>query len=418
MNTTTLAAPALTTRQRLCRKAMLARLTSLSRGTLTIRDQDATYTLGKCDPRWPDAVIDVVDGDAWVEMVLGGSIGAAEAYAHGCWTTPQLTDVIRVMVLNMDVLDAMEGGLATLTAPALRAAHWLHRNTQKQARRNIAAHYDLGNDFFRLFLDPTMMYSAAIFRSETDTLEQASLAKLDHICRKLRLQPEDHLVEIGTGWGSMAIHAAKHYGCRVTTTTISENQYAYAIARIAALGLSDRITVVREDYRNLQGKFDKLVSIEMIEAVGHEFYDSYFQTIERLLLPHGLALVQAITIADHRYERALRNVDFIQKYIFPGSCIPSITALQTSIGNRTRLKTVNLEDITPHYAITLNRWCEAFMRNADEIRRLGFDDVFIRLWQFYFCYCEGGFAERVIGDVQWLMAMPDARHDFLPANPC
>jgi cyclopropane-fatty-acyl-phospholipid synthase len=417
MNTTTLIAPALTPRQRLCRKAMLARLAHVSRGTLTITDQDGSHRVGKSDPRWPDAIIEVIDGDAWVELVLGGSIGAAEAFAHGCWTTPQLTDVIRVMVLNMDVLDAMEGGLATLTAPALRAAHWLHRNTQKQARRNIAAHYDLGNEFFKLFLDPTMMYSAAIFRSPDDTLEQASLAKLDHICRKLRLQPDDHLVEIGTGWGSMAIHAAKHYGCRVTTTTISENQYAHAVERIAALGLSDRITVVREDYRNLQGKYDKLVSIEMIEAVGHQFYDSYFETIERLLLPHGLALVQAITIADHRYERALRNVDFIQKYIFPGSCIPSITALQTSIGSRTRLKTVNLEDITPHYATTLNRWCEAFMRNADEIRRLGFDDVFIRLWQFYFCYCEGGFAERAIGDVQWLMAMPDARHDFLP-NPC
>lgn len=284
--------------------------------------------------------------------------------------------------------------------------HFLNKNTEKGSRRNIAAHYDLGNDMFELFLDPTMMYSSGIFPSDTATMEEASIYKLDRICQKLQLQPSDHLVEIGTGWGSMAIHAAKHYGCEVTTTTISEEQYALAEKRIAEEGLQDRIHLLKSDYRALEGKFDKLVSIEMIEAVGHQYLDTYIGTINRLLKDDGIALLQAITIDDQRYEEAKNSVDFIKRYIFPGSFIPCITAIQNSFTRSSDMKMIHMEDITPHYARTLAAWRERFLKNQDAIKALGYDDTFIRLWDFYFAYCEGGFAERVIGDVQVIFAKP------------
>jgi cyclopropane-fatty-acyl-phospholipid synthase len=347
-------------------------------------------------------------------MVAGnGSIGAGEAYIHGYWSTPDLTAVVRVFVSNLDVLDAMERGLARLGRPLIQALHWLNRNTRKGSRKNIAAHYDLGNRLFEQFLDPSMMYSAAQFRSPDDSLEQAQLNKLARICQKLALKPDDHLLEIGTGWGSMAIYAASHYGCRVTTTTLSQEQYAYTAQRIAEQGLQDRITLLLEDYRDLDGQFDKLVSIEMIEAVGHRFLPTYFQQCARLLNDHGLMLLQAITIRDQRYEQAKHSVDFIQRYIFPGGALPSMQKMLEIVGSKTDMSLQHMEDFGLHYARTLRLWHDNLHRARHQLEQLGYDEHFYRLWEFYLCYCEGGFIERTIGTAQLLLAKPAARPEPL-----
>ncbi|MEZ5506115.1 MAG: cyclopropane-fatty-acyl-phospholipid synthase family protein [Gammaproteobacteria bacterium] len=408
MESTTLSkASSLNTIDRYCRQLLLKAMASADFGTLVIRDPDAEFRVqGRVDPDYIHAEIHVEDTSCYRHMVFAGSIGASEAYMTADWTTPDLTAVIRFMSRNLHALNQLENGLARITRPLQRFYHWSNRNTEKGSRRNIAAHYDLGNDLFELFLDPTMMYSAGIFPSADATLEQASVEKLDRICRKLDLQPDDHVVEIGTGWGGFAIHAVTHYGCKVTTTTISRQQYDYAKARVEKLGLQDRITLLLEDYRDMEGQFDKLVSIEMVEAVGHQFYPAYFEALGRLLKPEGLALIQAITIDDKRYHDAIRNVDFIQRYIFPGSCIPSVTALLTACGQSSDMQLTHMKDITPHYARTLREWRNNFFRHEEQIRKLGYSAEFVRMWDFYFCYCEGGFAERVIGDVQLLFAKP------------
>ncbi len=313
------------------------------------------------------------------------------------------------MIRNRAVMEAMDSGLARLASPVRKLLHYLNRNTKDGSARNIAAHYDLGNDFFELILDRTLMYSCAIFERPDATLDEAALAKVERICRKLELRPTDHLVEIGTGWGGFAIHAAKNYGCRVTTTTISLAQHGYAVKRIAAEGLQERITVLLKDYRDLEGQFDKAVSIEMIEAVGHHFVDSYFRKCSGLLKPDGMMLLQAITIADQNYKSALRNVDFIKKYIFPGSFIPSVTALCDSITRASDLRLFHLEDLTPNYAETLKHWRLRLFQHLDRVRSLGYPEEFIRMWEFYLCYCEGGFRERYIGDVQMLLTKPASR---------
>lgn len=333
----------------------------------------------------------------------------------GYWTADNLTNVIRLMCLNQSVMDNLEGGYQWFTRPMLRVLHWLNSNTTEGSRKNIAAHYDLGNDMFQLFLDPTMMYSSAMFNAHTKTLQQASELKLKAICDKLDLKPDDHVVEIGTGWGGFAIYAAQNYGCRITTTTISRQQYELAKSRVEAAGLSDRITLLLEDYRHLQGQYDKLVSIEMIEAVGYQYYDTYFAKVSSLLKPDGLALIQAITIADQRYESAKKSVDFIQRYIFPGSCIPSNTAMLNSITKNTDLRLFDLEDIGPHYATTLRMWRENFFANIEQVRRLNYSEEFIKMWEFYLCYCEGGFEERALGDVHLLLAKPGNRRPALRA---
>ena len=285
----------------------------------------------------------------------------------------------------------------------------MRRNSRAGSRRNIAAHYDLGNEFFRSFLDETLMYSAATFEHEQQSLHDAQVARLDRICRKLELGPDDHLLEIGTGWGGLALHAARHFGCRVTTTTISREQWTLARERVREAGLGDRVEVLCEDYRDLTGTYDKLVSIEMIEAIGHQYYDTYFAKCSELLAPHGAMLLQAITIADQRYERARRSVDFIQRYIFPGSCIPSVAALSSSIARASDLRLFHLDDIGPHYATTLAHWRQNLRANLARVRSLGYGEEFIRMWEYYFCYCEGGFMERVIGDVQMLLVKPGNR---------
>jgi cyclopropane-fatty-acyl-phospholipid synthase len=320
-----------------------------------------------------------------------------------------LTNLIRLMVRNQSLLDSIESSFARLTSPIQKWLHIINKNTQAGSRRNIAAHYDLGNDFFKLMLDPTLMYSSAIFENPTQSLEDASLAKLKSICKKLDLKQSDHVLEIGTGWGGFAIYAAKNYGCKVTTTTISQQQYLLAIERIKSAGLEDKIEVLLSDYRDLTGTYDKLVSIEMIEAIGHQFYDTYFAQCSRLLKPNGMMLLQAITIADQRYTSALKSVDFIQRYIFPGSCIPSVTAMLNSITKSSDMRLFHLEDIGPHYATTLAKWRDNFFEHIDAVRSMGYPETFIRMWDFYLCYCEGGFEERALGDVHMLLVKPENR---------
>ncbi|MGP9825142.1 class I SAM-dependent methyltransferase [Ectopseudomonas khazarica] len=392
----------------LLRRAVLRQLANLRHGLLLVHEGSDVLHFGTPQSS-QRAEIRVNDPAVWGLVAGNGSIGAGEAYIHGYWSTPDLTAVVRIFVANLDVLDAMESGLARLGRPLIQGLHWLNRNTRQGSRRNIAAHYDLGNDLFEQFLDPTMMYSAAMFLRGDDSLQQAQLNKLQRICEKLALQPSDHLLEIGTGWGSMAIYAASQYGCRVTTTTLSREQYAYTERRIREQGLEDRVTLLLEDYRDLEGQYDKLVSIEMIEAVGHRFLPTYFEQCARLLKPEGLMLLQAITIRDQRYEQARQSVDFIQRYIFPGGALPSMHKMLEVISRHTDLNLHHMEDFGLHYARTLRLWRENLSQARQRLEQLGYDDYFYRLWEFYLCYCEGGFLERTIGTAQLLLAKPGAR---------
>lgn len=392
----------------LAKHAVLAQLRQLRHGNLRLISQGQQWTFGDVASRLY-AEVEVVDEAAWGLVAGNGSIGAGEGYIHGYWRSPDLAAVTRLFVANLDVLDAMEGGLTRLARPALRLLHRLNRNSRRGARRNILAHYDLGNDLFERLLDPTMMYSAAQFDSPAQTLEQAQTNKLQRICQKLELKPEDHLLEIGSGWGSLAIHAARQHGCRVTTTTLSAAQHAHTLQRVKALGLEQRITVLHEDYRDLRGRFDKLVSIEMIEAVGHRYLPTYFRQCASLLKDDGLMLVQAITIRDQRYAQARRSVDFIQRYIFPGGALPSLSVLLDTASRQTALNLVHLEDFGQDYARTLRHWRDNLRSARAELMALGYDDTFQRLWEFYLCYCQGGFEERTIGVAQLLWAAPQAR---------
>jgi len=397
----------------LCRRAVLAQLRRLKHGHLRLIHQSQQWTFGDvASPLY--AEVEVLDDAAWGLVAGNGSIGAGEGYIHGYWRSPDLAAVTRLFVANLDVLDAMEGGLARLARPALHLLHRLNRNNRRGARRNILAHYDLGNALFERLLDPTMMYSAAQFDSAGQTLEQAQRNKLQRICHKLELKPHEHLLEIGSGWGSLAIHAAQQHGCRVTTTTLSAAQHAHTLRRVKALGLEQRITVLHEDYRDLRGRFDKLVSIEMIEAVGHRYLPTYFRQCAALLKEDGLMLLQAITIRDQRYAQARRSVDFIQRYIFPGGALPSLNVLLDTASRQTGLNLVHLEDFGQDYARTLRHWRDNLRQARSELTTLGYDDTFQRLWEFYLCYCQGGFEERTIGVAQMLWAAPQARRAPLP----
>jgi len=387
----------------LARRLVFARVATLSAGLLRIREGHEVHEFG-ARSTGVDATITVLDPAFYAEIAFGGSVGAGESYMLGHWQADDLTALMRLLLRNRHALDAMETGLALISGPLRVAAHWLHRNTRSGSRRNISAHYDLGNDFFRLFLDETMMYSCALFERPEMTLAQASAAKLDTICRKLALGQQDHVLEIGTGWGGFALHAAAHYGCRVTTTTISPSQYQLANERVRAAGLGHRITVLLEDYRDLKGSYDKLVSIEMIEAIGHQYLGEFFRRCAERLIPGGRMLLQSITIADRHYARARDEVDFIKRYIFPGCCIPAVSALAQAMADSSDLRIVHLEDIGPHYATTLARWRDNFFTNLDQVRALGYPESFCRMWEYYLSYCEAGFTERALGDVQMLLA--------------
>lgn len=397
----------------LARRAVTSRLVQLRHGRLLLHEDGRTTSWG--DPAASPVELVVQDPRFYQAVAFGGAVGAGEAYGEGWWSSPDLTGVVRLMLRNRQALDGLETGWSSLVQPLRRLGHWLRANTRSGARRNIEAHYDLSNEFFALFLDPTMTYSCGLFERPGASMAQASEAKYARIAALLDLQPSDHLVEIGTGWGGFAIHAARHHGCRVTTTTISEQQHRLAVERIAAAGLADRVTVLRQDYRDLRGRYDKLASIEMIEAVGHEHYDTYFRACAGLLAPHGRAVIQAITIADERYDAARREVDFIKRHIFPGSCIPSRAVLARA-ASATDLRMVQADEIGLHYAETLRQWRDRLLANREAVLALGFDAAFLRRWEFYFCYCEGGFLERAIGTAQLVYAKPEARVAVLPVR--
>ena len=388
---------------RILRARMLAQLRDLPEARIELDDSLGMQRLGRGGADAPRVRIEVLDAGFYWRLATAGSIGAGEAYMDGLWRSDDLVALLSMLVRSRDWLDVIDSGTARAAGLALRMWHALQRNTRSGSRRNVAAHYDLGNSLFELFLSPDMMYSSAIFARADETLESASRRKLDRICRKLDLQPGDRLLEIGAGWGGFAMHAAREYGCRVTTATISREQHELARARIAAAGLTDRIEVLLADYRDLDGCYDKLVSIEMVEAIGHQYLDLYFQRIAARLEPHGAALVQAITIEDQRYAKALREVDFIKRHVFPGSFIPSVGALSGAIARAGDLRLVNLEDIGPSYALTLQAWRERFLQRLPEVRALGYDERFVRMWEFYLAYCEAGFREQALGDVQLLL---------------
>ena len=394
----------------LYKKIIHQRLSQIKDAHIIIKDGKSINKFGK--PGNLSAKINILDAIFYKTIILGGTIGASESFIRGEWSSPNLTNVIRVLARNTEAQDKLENLFTLLSQPFLKVMHKLNENSVRGSKKNISRHYDLSNDFFSLFLDKNMMYSSAIYKSRKTSLDDASTNKLDVICKKLNLKKTDHVIEIGTGWGGFAIYAAKNYGCKVTTTTISIEQYKFAKQKIKEAGLGKKIKVLLKDYRLLKGQYDKLVSIEMIEAVGYQFYDEYFKIIGQLLKNDGEALIQSITIKDQRYSKAIQSVDFIQKYIFPGSCIPSITAIQNSLTSSTDLVINDIRDIGHHYARTLADWRKRFLKNKQEIRKLGFDDNFLRMWLFYFAYCEGGFEEKVISDIHLHITKPGYRNSI------
>ena len=391
------------------RKAVFAKLGRVTGGSITVIDGDVKSTFGD---RSADlhAVIQVHDREFYRAIAFGGSIGAGESYRDGLWSCDDLVALIQIFARNMQTSSKLGGIWDSLLDLGRQVAHRLNRNTRSGSRRNIAAHYDLSNDFYSLFLDESMTYSSGVFPEPHSSMHDASIEKYDRICRKLRLTQSDEVLEIGTGWGGFAEHAAKHYGCRVTTTTISKQQHEHARQRFHRNGIDDRVTLLLSDYRDLTGHYDKLVSIEMIEAVGHEYFDTFFAKCSSLLKPDGLFALQAITIPDQRYDCYRKSVDFIQKHIFPGGCLPSLGAMSGAVGRVTDLQFVHVEDFAEHYARTLESWRERFHANIDSIRELGMTDPFLRLWDYYFCYCEGAFREKQIGVAQLLLQKPGNRH--------
>jgi cyclopropane-fatty-acyl-phospholipid synthase len=396
--------------EKIAREAIFRLLSKLQVGSLTLHEGPCSHHFGSVDkPHEPQAEVHIHSPAVYSQMLTGGSIGSGEAYMKGYWSSPDAMDVMRIFSANLVLLNKFDASQSVFVKLALKIAHRFNRNTYKGSQLNIAAHYDLGNEFFQLFLDPTMMYSSALFSDKSASLEVASETKLDELCQQLELKSDDHLLEIGTGWGGMAIHAAKNFGCRVTTTTISQEQYDFASARVREEGLEGQITLLCEDYRNLTGEYDKLVSVEMIEAVGHDFYQNYFRMCSGLLKPNGKMVIQAITMADQRYKEARDSVDFIKRYIFPGGCLPSVAVMAQHIARDTDMQIVHLRDITNDYAETLAHWRQRFLANLEAVRGMGFSEEFVRMWDFYLCYCEGGFRERVISTVQLAFAKPDYR---------
>jgi cyclopropane-fatty-acyl-phospholipid synthase len=389
------------------RRLIEAMLTRMRVGSATIAENGVARTFGRGQP---SALVEIRSPRVWAEVLHGGR-GLARSYADGLWDSPDPADVIRLCALNIEPFDRIRRALAPLRAPLRRAAGIGRRNTRSRARAAIAAHYDRGNELFELMLDPTMTYSCGFFESPTATLEDASRAKLDRVCRKLGLGPDDHVLEIGTGWGSFAAHAAGECGCRVTTTTLSREQFDYTRELIGRLGLEDRVTLLFQDYRDLRGRYDKLVSIEMIEAVGWRDFSTFFERCSELLEPDGTMLLQVIAIDDRAYAVERLSASFIREMIFPDGCLPSLEVISSCVARHTDMRFVGLEDISAHYVPTLRAWRENLEQSAEELSRRGFDQRFQRLWRFYLAYCEAGFAERRIRDLQILLAKPRFREE-------
>jgi len=400
----------------LLKRLVLSRVAGLRNGQLTITDAHGEWHLGVPAADGLRVRLTVVRDRLWRRVTFGGLLAATEAYMDGDWEVDDLTGLARLFARNIDQVTSLDSGLGRLIQPFAALQHRLARNDRRGSKKNIAAHYDLGTDFFELMLDETMAYSSGVFETPAATLEEASRAKFDRLCRKLALHAGDHLLEIGTGWGGLAIHAAREYGCRVTTTTISAQQHAHATERVAKAGLSDRVSVLLTDYRDLTGRFSKLVSVEMIEAVGAEFFATFFRACADRLEPDGVMALQAITVADQRFDAARRSPDFIKHHVFPGSCIPSIAALLEASRRRSDLRLVDLEDFTLDYARTLAAWQQNLKRNIDAVKSMT-TERFRRLWFLYLSYCEGGFHERHTGLVQMVMARPGWRGDVVRREP-
>ena len=391
------------------KKGLMKKFNELSFGYIILIDGKEKFIFGdKQSER--KVTVTVLSQEFYVFMGSGGVLGASEAYTAGFWKSDDLVLLVQIILKNKMILKSIDSGISKVFLNFINSfIHNRRQNTLNGSKKNILAHYDLSNDFYKLWLDPTMTYSAAIFEKGSTTLEEASIEKLDRICRKLQLSKSDKVIEIGTGWGSFAIHAAKKYGCHVTTTTISDAQFQYASKRIREEGLESNITILNKDYRDLKGEYDKLVSIEMIEAVGYEFIPNFFKTASSLLKSDGLMALQGITYNDQGFDKYKNSVDLIKRYIFPGSCLISINHITEVIKNKTDLTIVNFEDITSHYAETLKRWRVNFLNSIDQVKKMGFSESFINMWEFYFVYCEAGFAERHIGDVQIVFAKSNAR---------
>jgi len=385
------------------KKLVVKKFKNLKNGFIHFTDGSQSVKIGNKQSKLR-VKVDVKSDEFYVLIGSGGLMGASEAYALGFWKVDNLVKLIQIMVRNKDLMDNLDSGLSSLIKPINKWIHYRRQNTLIGSKKNILAHYDLSNDFYQLWLDKTMTYSCGIFKNKNTTLEEASIEKLDQICKKLNLKDTDSILEIGTGWGSFAIHAAKKYGCTVTTTTISDAQYKFAKQRIEAEGLSNKINLLNKDYRYLEGKFDKIASIEMIEAVGHKNVAQYFKKVSSLLNDDGLFVMQGITYNDQNFDVYKNSVDFINKYIFPGSCLISINQISEIIKTNTNMIFIDLEDITHHYATTLKIWRKNFFDKITEIKDLGFSQEFINLWEFYFVYCEAGFIEKNIGDYQFIFS--------------
>jgi cyclopropane-fatty-acyl-phospholipid synthase len=386
------------------KKILLRMLAGISEGFLEAQCEDGVI-LQFGDPDADLRARIVIDRPRFYQRTLfGGDVGMGESYMSGDWSTPDLVSVVRLAVRNLALFEEKNSFLSKLSRFADTFSHRRKANTIANSRRNISAHYDLSNDFFRLFLDRSMMYSCAWFETANDTLETAQTQKLDRICRKLELGPADHVLEIGTGWGAFAVHAVRNYGCRVTTTTISQQQFDHARGLFDTSGCDDRIELLCEDYRNLRGEYDKIVSIEMFEAVGYEYYDTFFGACDRLLKRDGSMLLQTITMNDQKFQAYRRNADWIQTFIFPGSELASVNGIIGSLARSTRLSLFHAEDMGAHYARTLAEWRARFNAALSEVRALGFDERFIRMWDYYLGYCEGAFLERHVSDFQLMLS--------------
>lgn len=396
---------------RIAERLVKRHLQTLSQGSLTLHTPEGTTQFGSTSEL--QTQLYVHRPRFFQRAMLGGRLSVAESYFFGDWDCDDLTALFRVFLKNQSSAQRFDGGLARLSELWHRLYHAWHANTRSGSRRNIAAHYDLGNDFYQLWLDETMAYSSGIFASPDHTLRDASVEKFDRVCRKLDLRCDDRLIEIGTGWGGFALHAVQNYGCQVTTTTISNEQHAIAKQRFHRAGLEERITLLQQDYRDLTGQFDKLVSIEMIEAVGHRYLDQFFRTCSQLLRPDGTMVLQAIVMPEQGYKEYLNSVDFIQRYVFPGGCLPTVGSMLQSVGRATDLRVVHVEDFAPHYAETLRRWRQAFHDRIEKVRELGYPETLIRLWNYYLCYCEAAFEERSVGVVQIQFDKPGHRRDPL-----
>ena len=384
--------------ERYYRNIIFKFLDNIEKGTIVLND-DISKTFGNGKPV---VTLEIVSPIFYRRAVLGGDLGFAESYAKSEWFTNNLTDLITILILNKENLSGLDIGWNSIAKLFAKIGHWRRRNTISGSKRNIQEHYDLSNEMFMTFLDDTMTYSCGFFETEKDSLYQSQINKIDKILNKAKIKSDDHILEIGSGWGALAKRAVSKTGCKVTTITLSERQHRYVKELIEREGLQDNIDVQLIDFRKIEGSYDKIISVEMIEAIGFDLFNSYFSRIESLMKPNGTAVIQAITYPDKNYDAYRKGCDFIQKFIFPGSLLPSVATMKNSV-SLTSMEVDDLEKIGPHYATTLNLWNKNFNENIEEIKNLGFDQYFINLWSYYFSYCEAGFANGTIDDVQLVL---------------